>query len=149
MRKVTLLYRCDREWSALEGRDPMMRRCNQCRLDVVDLRRFSEDEADEYLQLADVAQEEVCGVMSDAHEATSCCAHPDSAQREDGGVVMGRMTNKPDPETDRGRWEIERRNAIANADGGKKTEALARIEQRAAVARTKMAELVQRAKART
>jgi hypothetical protein len=142
-RKVTLLYQCDRTWNELEGRDAMVRRCARCRLDVVDLRRLTEEEADEYLLLADVAQEEVCGVLADNVEATSCCAHPDSAQK---GVVLGRM--KPNPDTDRGRWELVRRAATENAEGGKKTEALARIEQQAAVARERMAELLERVRAR-
>jgi hypothetical protein len=148
-RKVTLLYQCDRKWDELRGDDPVQRRCSECRLDVVDLRSFTEEEADEYLLLADVAQEEVCGVIKTEDEAASCAAHPDCQRpKTELSTVVGRMSRKPDPDTDRGRWELVRRQAVENAGTGDKTAALARIEQRAAIARTKMGELLERVRTR-
>jgi len=145
-RPLSLVYQCERSFDDLEGRDPVRRRCAACRLDVVDLRAFTEEEQERYLELADVGHEEICAVVPLAsEEVASCRKHPESIRPARGPVVVGRV----DPRSaSQKRWDDERAG-VMRGGGASRVERLAELERRAAAARAEMLAILEGVRRRT
>jgi hypothetical protein len=141
---MTLLYRCLRTFDELEGTDRVQRRCSGCRLDVVDFRSLTPVEQEQYLALAEIAQEEVCAVLpANTAGIPACDGHPESTRSATASAsAVGRVDLRSAAQK---RWDEERAAVTRHAPNTiAVTTSLAAMERRAAVAREDMRGLLAR-----